>query len=64
MRMFNLFIEDARYTVPTLDIVTVRDAQCALELAVKRLNDSPHHVAVEVREGDELLARLGRDPAT
>jgi hypothetical protein len=61
MRTFNLFIEDARYTVPTLAIVTVSDAQRAMELARKQLADSPHHLAVEVHEGDELVARLDRD---
>lgn len=63
MRTFNLFIEDTRYAVPTLAIVTVTDTQHALELARTRLQDSPHHIAVEVLDGDELVARLGRDGA-
>jgi hypothetical protein len=61
VRTFSFFIEDTRYAVPTLAIVTVSDAERALELARKRLEASPHHVAVEVHEGHELIARINRD---
>jgi hypothetical protein len=61
MRTFHLFIRDERQPTPALDIVMVRDAERALELARKRLKESPHLVAVEVREGGGLVARIERD---
>jgi hypothetical protein len=64
MRTFHFFIEDERYTVPTLAIVTVRDERRALELARQRLEESPHHLAVEVCEDDASLARIVRDRRT
>jgi len=63
MRTFNFLISDDRYAVPTLAIVMVNDASRAIELARKRLNDSPHHLAIEIHEGDEQVARLDRDGA-
>lgn len=60
MRAFELFIEDDRYTVPTLDIVTAHDAARALALAKERLEASPHHLGVEICEGERVLARLVR----
>src|SRR5580698_2016633 len=61
MPTFHLFIRDERQPAPTLAVVTVRSADRALELARQRLKDSPHHFAVEVHEGDELVARIERD---
>jgi hypothetical protein len=60
MRTFHLFISDERETTPRLAVVTVKSAERALELARNRLEASPHHVAVEVHEGDEMIARLDR----
>ena len=61
MRTFQLFIFDKRYTVPSLAIVTVTDAERAFEMANKRLNESANHIAVEVHEGDEMLWRIEHD---
>jgi hypothetical protein len=61
MRTFHLFIRDEREQAPALAVVTVSSAERALELARKRLEASPHHVAVEVHEGDALVARIERD---
>lgn len=60
MRTIRLAIEDARYAEPTLEIATVRDHKAARKVAHDRLQASPYHVAVKVREDDELLFWLRR----
>lgn len=60
MRAFELFIEDDRYAVPTLEIVKAPDERHAQALAWQRLEGSPHHLGVEVWEGERVLARLVR----
>ena len=60
MRTICLSIEDTRYTEPTLEFATVRDRNAAREVAHDRLQASPFHVAVKVREDEELLFWLSR----
>jgi hypothetical protein len=61
MRTFHFFIRDERQPAPELAVVTVSSADRALELARKRLEASPHHLAVEIHEGGEMVARIERD---
>jgi hypothetical protein len=63
MRDFTFYVQDERYTVPTVVFVTVADAVRAAELAVERLHESPYHLQVELREEDEPLARVDREGA-
>ena len=63
LRTFSFYIHDQRYSVPTLQIVTVRDEARARELAQQRLDEGEHHLAVEVVEGQTELFRLARQPA-
>ncbi|MDO9472721.1 MAG: hypothetical protein Q7J28_06660 [Caulobacter sp.] len=63
MRTFSFYIHDQRYSVPTLQIVTVRDEERARELAQQRLYEGEHHLAVEVVEGQDELFRLERQGA-
>ena len=60
MRTICLSIEDVRHATPTLEFATVRDRQAAREVARDRLQASPYHLAVKVREDDELLFWLHR----
>jgi hypothetical protein len=61
MQTFELFIEDDRYTVPTLEFVQVRDVERARQLAAERLLISVHHRSVEVRRLDsERIFYLSR----
>lgn len=60
MRTFSFYIHDKRYSVPTLQIVTVRDEARARELASQRLDETDHHLEVEVHEEDTELFRLRR----
>jgi hypothetical protein len=60
MQMFAFFIEDDRYTVPSLEFVPALDANRARQLAADRLVASSHHESVEVRIGVERLFLLTR----
>lgn len=55
MRTFNLVIQDARYPAPTIEVATARDPQGVQQIARQRLEASPHHVGVQVRDDDQLL---------
>lgn len=63
LRTFSFYIHDTRYSVPTLQIVTVRDEARARELAQQRLDEGEHHLSVEVVEGQTELFRLERQSA-
>jgi hypothetical protein len=55
---FAFFIEDDRYSVPTVEFVTAGDIARAKELALIKLRGSPHHLSIEVLEDDRLVFRL------
>jgi hypothetical protein len=61
LNVYILYVHDDRYSVPTLDTVSVRDDARAIELAVKRLAASPHYQAVELWDGDRLVCRFDHD---
>jgi hypothetical protein len=61
MQDFTLYIEDDRYRVATLRIVSARDAAMARKLALNCLGETSHHLAVEVCEEGRLLFKLTRD---
>lgn len=58
--VFALFIEDDRYTVPTLSIIAAEDLSKVRAAAEHVLRASPHHLQVEVRRDDKLLFSLRR----
>jgi hypothetical protein len=60
MNTFEFFIQDDRYTVPTFELVHLRDAERARELAAQRLCASLHHQSIEVRMGSERLFLISR----
>jgi hypothetical protein len=59
MQTYTLFIDDDRYSVPTLQFVTADDAAAMWRIAREKLSE-PHHLAVEVREGDLMLVHIER----
>ena len=61
MRTFSFYIHDKRYSVPTLQLVTVRDEARARELARQRLEETDHHLYIEVVEDQTELFRLCRE---
>lgn len=60
MRTYALYIEDDRYSVPTLQFVTAA-ADDEVRRIAKELLAKPHHRKVEVREGDTVLFQLASD---
>jgi len=60
MRDFVFHIADDRYAIPTLEFVSVLTEARAHELAIKRLNDSNHHLGIEVFEDEATLFRIER----
>jgi len=60
MRAYTIFIEDDRYSVPTLVMIDTSSRARAEQLALEKLLDSPHHRAVELRLGDKLVYRRYR----
>jgi hypothetical protein len=64
MNTFEFFIEDDRYTVPSLELVQARSADRARQLAAERLHASLHHLSVEVRIGSDRLFFLHRTEAS
>ena len=67
MAAFAFFIEDDRYTVPTLEFALAPNAARARQLASERLTASPHHLSVLVHEDGQQIFRVVRpgrlDPA-
>ncbi len=60
MRTFNLVIQDVRCAAPMLEQATARDSDGARQIARRRLEESPFHVSVEVRDEAELLCWFRR----
>jgi hypothetical protein len=60
MRQFTLLVHEARQPAPSQELMTVRDAMRAHELAAKRLRESPRSERIEVWEGDEALFDITR----
>ncbi|WP_374468255.1 hypothetical protein [Phenylobacterium sp.] len=60
MRTFSLFIEDRRYSAPTLQFVIAADEHRARELALRELVASGEHLSVEVQENGRTLFREQR----
>jgi hypothetical protein len=60
MRIFSFFLEDDRYSVPSLEFVSVETVAGAKKLAAARLASSAHHVRIEVREDDRSVFELLR----
>ncbi len=58
MKTYIFYIYDDRYSVPSLDAVTVRDDQRAREVGANRLTVSPHYQLIEVWEDDRFVAKL------
>jgi hypothetical protein len=55
--IYTLYIEDDRYSVPTIDILTAETDEAARALAAQRLGSSPHYRSVEVWADDRYVWR-------
>ena len=56
---FELYLDDDRYSVPTLKLVEAADEAAALGVARRLLRESPHHRGAELCRDGERLAALG-----
>ncbi|MFL5298472.1 MAG: hypothetical protein ACJ798_19005 [Phenylobacterium sp.] len=56
---FEIFVDDRRYTVPTLHLVSADDEVGARDIAERLLSESSHHVGAEVWWEGKLLLGLG-----
>lgn len=63
MRTYTFYIWDARYSVPSLAFIDARADALVADLARRKLEESDHHLAVEVLDGDTLLLRIARENA-
>jgi hypothetical protein len=59
MTTYEIFVQDDRYSVPTLNLVSCSDEAGAWRAADALLRASPHHLGVEVCRGDEQILTLG-----
>jgi hypothetical protein len=60
MRDYQFFLNDDRYSVPTLRLVAAEDDTRARRLADLCLRESPHHLAVEVCENGQVVFTVSR----
>lgn len=56
--IYTIYIEDDRYSVPTIDILSADDDGHARVLAQGRLVSSPHYLSVEAWEDDRVVCVL------
>ena len=59
MRTFEILVDDDRYSVPTLHLATSADEDRAQQIAQRLLDESEHHLGVEVIEDGARLIGLG-----
>ena len=59
MLLLNVYIEDDRYSVPTLQFLSVGNLTQAKAAAERLMMQSPHHRGVEMRLEDERLLGIG-----
>jgi hypothetical protein len=56
---FEIYLDDDRYSVPTLHLVVADDPTMALAIATRLIEDSPHHLGAEVCLDGQRVAGLG-----
>jgi hypothetical protein len=59
MADFEVFIDDDRYSVPSLYLITAGNEARARAKAEELLRASDHHQGVELRQGGESIYALG-----
>jgi hypothetical protein len=62
--IYDLYVTDSRYSVPTLQFLTAASEGRARARATEILLESPFHLSVELRRDDQLLCTIecGRKP--
>jgi len=57
--IFEIFLDDSRYAVPTLHLVPADDAAAARQIAQRLIEESEHHLGAEICFQGVRLAALG-----
>ena len=58
MNVYTLYVEDDRYSVPTIDILTAVSDEDARQLAVLRLASSPHYLSIAVWDDERFICEV------
>jgi hypothetical protein len=61
MRSFALYIQDVRYSVPTLEFIVAEDEAGARALAQRLLDQSRDHVSITATEDNLPIFVVSRD---
>jgi hypothetical protein len=61
LRTYSLYIQDARYSVATLDFADAADEAAVRRIARQRLEASPDHLSIEVWADEVQVFRLTRE---
>jgi hypothetical protein len=61
LKTYTFYIDDDRYSVPSLDAVSAADDSEAVITARARLAESPHYRAIEVWDDERQVAKIGRE---
>ena len=56
---FEIYVDDDRYAVPTLHLIPAEDNVIALRIAQRLLEESPHHLGVELCVDGQRLTGIG-----
>ncbi len=61
MKIFALYVEDDRYSVPTLFTVERRDDVGAMSHASDLLTSATHYLSIEVWDDDRRVGQVSKD---
>ena len=56
---FEVYVDDVRYAVPSLYLITAADEARARAAAADMLHASDHHQGVELRRGGKMIYAVG-----
>jgi len=56
---FEIYVDDDRYAVPTFHLIPAEDEDVAFRVARRLLEESPHHLGVEVCLDGRRLTGIG-----
>lgn len=57
--IFEIYVDDSRYAVPTLHLVSAEDEAAARQIVARLIGESEHHLGAELCYEGELLAAVG-----
>jgi len=60
LKIFTLYVEDDRYSVPTLFTAELRDDASVMAYASNMLSNGDHYLAIEIWDGDRRVGKVGQ----